>query len=430
MDLASGYGAKNEIRPKKLKFNEMGLNHNAILVIRLPDWGMLRVISRSLFLFTVIVAFLCIRSIMVMNGNSIELISSHESVVGSDMMMDSELMMMGSELLPSIFRDLADEGLVKSGHEALILSSGIGDLNQHSQLLNAIGVDLVLVSDLDRQNSIADESFDLVITSTFHKFIDRVLKIGGIVVMQLSDDPLNVFEEKFKYKIVYIRRFSSTMVAMRKMGSTNDNSVNFPVRRRLCGVIPETKKAALEGLEDVLFEPPQPRGRALAKSSYEKIKFLPNLLGDSLEGYRRRILITDENGENNGVVDWFYENYPKKDQYFEIYNLKVDVYNAEMLEEGILSIDEQAVVGGISDWMRKNVREEDYVVMKAESHVVEEMMREKTICLVDELFLECKNQWEWEDDGEGNKRKRAYWECLALYGRLRDEGVAVHQWWG
>jgi hypothetical protein len=66
--------------------------------------------------------------------------------------------------------------------------------------------------------------------------------------------------------------------------------------------------------------------------------------------------------------------------------------------------------------------------MKAEANVVEEMMRKKTICLVDELFLQCDNEW-WQTRRR-KKSGRAYWECLALYGRLRDEGVAVHQWWG
>ncbi|KAK9266170.1 hypothetical protein L1049_000017 [Liquidambar formosana] len=84
---------------------------------------------------------------------------------------------------------------------------------------------------------------------------------------------------------------------------------------------------------------------------------------------------------------------------------------------------------GISDWLKKNVREDEYVVMKAEAELVEDMIKAKAICLVDELFLDCKNQW--QDGKKKNKKsRRAYWECLALYGRLRDEGVAVHQWWG
>ncbi|KAF3502627.1 hypothetical protein F2Q69_00041297 [Brassica cretica] len=87
---------------------------------------------------------------------------------------------------------------------------------------------------------------------------------------------------------------------------------------------------------------------------------------------------------------------------------------------------------GITEWLKENVKDEEYVVMKAEAEVVEEMMRNKSIKMVDELFLECKPK------GLGlrgrrtmqSKSGRAYWECLALYGKLRDEGVAVHQWWG
>lgn len=80
----------------------------------------------------------------------------------------------------------------------------------------------------------------------------------------------------------------------------------------------------------------------------------------------------------------------------------------------------------MSEWLRKNVREEEYVVMKAEAEVVEEMLSSKAIGLVDELFLECGIKGKQQ----GRKSRRAYWECLALYGMLRDEGVAVHQWWG
>lgn len=82
---------------------------------------------------------------------------------------------------------------------------------------------------------------------------------------------------------------------------------------------------------------------------------------------------------------------------------------------------------GMSDWLRKNVKEPDYVVMKAEAEVVEDMIKSKAINFVDELFLECKPEGH---GGRKNMSKRAYWECLALYGKLRDEGVAVHQWWG
>jgi len=74
----------------------------------------------------------------------------------------------------------------------------------------------------------------------------------------------------------------------------------------------------------------------------------------------------------------------------------------------------------MSDWVGKNVEEKDYVVMKTEVEVAEEMVRSRAIKLVDELFLECKHQGIKKG---GEKNRRAYWECLALYGLLRDEGV-------
>ncbi|KAE8716314.1 hypothetical protein F3Y22_tig00110125pilonHSYRG00051 [Hibiscus syriacus] len=79
---------------------------------------------------------------------------------------------------------------------------------------------------------------------------------------------------------------------------------------------------------------------------------------------------------------------------------------------------------GMSDWLMKNVKEEEYVVMKAEAEVVEDMVKSKAIRLVDELFLECNPKG---IGGRKNMSKRAYWECLALYGKLRDEAVVVHQ---
>ncbi|KAI4317858.1 hypothetical protein L6164_025689 [Bauhinia variegata] len=46
----------------------------------------------------------------------------------------------------------------------------------------------------------------------------------------------------------------------------------------------------------------------------------------------------------------------------------------------------------VSEWLRKNVKEEEHVVTKAEAKLVEEMVKSKAIRLVDELFLECRPQ--------------------------------------
>eukprot|EP00257_Ricinus_communis_P026359 XP_025013773.1 uncharacterized protein LOC8266838 [Ricinus communis] len=204
---------------------------------------------------------------------------------------------------------------------------------------------------------------------------------------------------------------------MRKTSLSNE-LVDSSVKRRLFELELKAKKTALKGLEDVLLEPPR-KFLGEPRKYLKKFNYLPDLLGDSLEEYQRRVFVdVSSQEEKDGVMAWFNENYPTRKQNFEIFNI-------EMAREGLSKTAEASV--NISDWLMKNVKEDEFVVLKAEAEVVEEMIRRRTVGLVDELFLECQNQWQ---NGEGNKGKRAYWECLALYGRLRDKGVAVHQWWG
>lgn len=150
-------------------------------------------------------------------------------------------------------------------------------------------------------------------------------------------------------------------------------------------------------------------------------------MGDSLDGYPRRVFIdvVGSSEKKKSGSDWFSTHYPTRNKDFEIY--KIETVTSEEEEESPETTAPATAEIGMSDWVRKNVKEEEYVVMKAEAEVVEEMMKTKAIRLVDELFLDCKPQLENKDR---RQRRRAYWECLALYGSLRDEGIAVHQWWG
>ncbi|XP_016457071.1 uncharacterized protein LOC107780963 [Nicotiana tabacum] len=407
MDLGRGYcPKKGKVKGNQFPGVKIGLNQDALLIIKLPDSRALRIMSRSLFLAMVLLTLPSIGSIL---RGSVDVID-----VNSDDVRDFNM-------LHNLFRDLGDEGLVKKGQKGLILSSENNDhLAEDLELLNDNVVDLVNDSDMDNKNSIPNETFDFAIawTKWNSKFIDRVLKIGGIVVTQLSNDPLAELKALANYRIVYIRRFDKTMIGLRKIGTVNDE-LNSRKKNILCGSTPEDKKVALKGLEDVLFEPPR---KALVKSISRKMKFLPELLGDSLENYPRRVFISDE---KNGVAEWFQRNYPAKNQDFEVYNLDVEIQDSEEWGNGVPLL-------GAAEWLSKNVKEEDYVVMKAEAEVVEEMIKKKTICLVDELFLHCRNQLEDDDDDyeeENGSQRKAYWQCLTLYGKLIDEGVAVHQWW-
>ncbi|TYI92918.1 hypothetical protein E1A91_D02G102400v1 [Gossypium mustelinum] len=278
-------------------------------------------------------------------------------------------------------------------------------------------------NDFDRLMLIPDESFDFIFTENIQstlEFIDRSLKVGGIVAVQQLDSSLP-FNKPSNYKIVYFRKFNSNLFVMKKV----ENARPIPSsQRRLLGYnTSEAKRAALKKLEDVLLEPPR-ASSGTSRTYLKRTKYLPDLLGDSLESYPRRVFIDVGLPKKDGgsATTWFVKNYPTRNLKFEMYKIETLTKDSTKKE-----VPQTAAETGMSGWLRKNVQEEEYVVMKAEAEVVEDMVKSKAIRLVDELFLECKPKGL---GGRKNMSRRAYWECLALYGKLRDEGVAVHQWWG
>ncbi|OAY39520.1 uncharacterized protein LOC110624271 [Manihot esculenta] len=382
----------------------IGLNSDTLLVIKLPDSQILRIVSRSVFLAVFLLTLPCIGSIL-------KELSSTSNYNLHTQGFDSDLIAV--EYLESLLLDLANEGLIKKGDKAFFVSAGIGAVIDNLRFLNANEIELVLASDLGQQVLFHDASFDFVFGFGIEdfEFLDQIVKVGGVLVTQLTDLP-NAFQKKSNYRLVYLRRYSSTIVAMKKTSLANELVDSSYSRRQLCELSLEAKKASLDGLEDVLLEPPMHR------KFLKKFNYFPDLLGDSLEDYPRRVFVdVSLQEEKDRVMAWFHENYPTRNQNFEIYNI-------EMVLEGVSKTVAPSI--DVSDWLMKNVKQDEFVVMKAEAEVVEEMIRRKTIDLVDELFLECENQWH---NGEEKRSKRAYWECLALYGRLRDKGIAVHQWW-
>lgn len=398
-------------RPKKGGYdvNELngvgiGLNSDTLLIIKLPDSRALRIMSRSLFLAMVLLTLPSLFSMMRASSGA----SLYEPDANSDTSNEFKI-------LPILLRDLVDEGLIKKGNKGFVLGASVGDIEDDFEFLRDAGIDLLTGADLQQKNVVEHQVFDFVFATSFQgiQVVDGILKDSGLVISPLGRDPSNGLRLLSSYKIVYLRRFENTVVAMRKTGASSNGPTNSEV---FCGgVTSEEKRAALKGLEDVYLEPPR-RAVLEKKLSFmsRKIKFLPDLLKDSLDEYPRRVFISDD----SSAIDWFYNNYPMRHQEFEVYNMDVD-------RSSQLGATTQET--GISTWLQKKVRREDYVVMKAEAQAVEEMLKDQTLFLVDELFLECKNQW--QDGEEETGSKRAYWQCLALYGKVRDEGIAVHQWW-
>ena len=137
--------------------------------------------------------------------------------------------------LPLLFHDLANEGLLKLG-DRVLFASGVDNNDEqiyNSQIWKDTQMDLVSVSDQSKQASIPDEAFEFVFTDDYHDaadFIDRIVKVGAVATVKLSDDPRRPFAKPDNYKIVYLRRFYGVenrtirtrsctfVVAMRKTG--------------------------------------------------------------------------------------------------------------------------------------------------------------------------------------------------------------------
>ncbi|KAK7301116.1 hypothetical protein RJT34_11977 [Clitoria ternatea] len=320
-------------------------------------------------------------------------------------------------LLTLIFHDLTNDGLMKKAqqhYKAIFMNNEEEGFQYH--VINEYNMDNIPSNSLEKQNTIQENTIDFYFTDNFpttSQFIEKTLKIGGVVTIFLNDvNPSTSLHKPSNYNIKYMRRFGNIIaIAMKKTKEFNIPSLG--TQRKLLRFIPEAKKVALQNLEDVLLEPPRSTS-GKSRVYLKRTRYLPDLMGDSLESYPRHVFIDVElaEKEKRRETDWFSKNYPTRNKNFEMY--KISIADGGRQTE-------------MTDWLRKNVREEEYVVMKAEAEVVEEIMNSKSIMLVDELFLECKPH----RVKFGNKRsRRAYWECLALYGKLRDEGVAVHQWWG
>lgn len=386
-----------------------------LTITTLSNYEIMKVLCRLIMLAFLLVSFTYVSSF----GNdkhSSSSITGHEQSVPSAS--DSVNL---DQLLSLFFRDLTNEGLVKrESRRSVFLSNEIEENLAGAQSLADYNIDLIALHDSEKQSSVLDGTVDFILTFNFQaasRFIDRTLKTGGVVTVLLNDSPSAAFCKPPNYKIAYMRRFDLIAVAMWKTSVAGTKL--HDQRKLLSGHPSEAKKAALLKLEDVLLEPPRSASKK-SRRYLKRTRYLPDLMEDSLESYPRRVFIDVGSPEKDGgsKSDWFSTNYPTRNKDFEMY--KIETVTGDSSGSEVPRI-------GMSDWVRKNVKEEEYVVMKAEAEVVEEMVSSKAIMLVDELFLVCQPQL--GKRGE-SKSRRAYWECLALYGKLRDEGVAVHQWWG
>ncbi|XP_023750483.1 uncharacterized protein LOC111898838 [Lactuca sativa] len=333
------------------------------------------------------------------------------------------------EIFELTIQNLTSEGLVRMQDRGLIVNNN--DTNEKlvdcdsSHIVHGNKTDMMSYSDLEIKQSSIENKYDFAFMHEGEEeLIDKFLKVDGIMVVFKMDNHKAKASESFQkpsnYEIIYHRQFPVAIIAMKKIRLIHDKngaSNTIPHRRLMFA---QKKAEALKNLENVLLEPPRTvSGKSNMYS--KKTRYLPDLMHDSLEDYPRRVFI-----DINGDGGWFTKNYPTRNMNFEIYQIETTV--PEITDTDTNTDDEamgELVEIEITDWLRENVRNDEYVVMKAEADVVEQLVNNKAIELVDELFLECKYNCV-----KCKKCKRPYWKCLALYGLLKDVGVAVHQWWG
>ncbi|WOK93435.1 hypothetical protein Cni_G02132 [Canna indica] len=378
---------------KAFDFRRLGLDgsieHGAYrLVIRLPDPRFLRLLARSVLLAAAFFSFPWLRSALLPHGD----VSVSQPAVNGE-----------NVFLPSLLRDLSRRGLLRPEDNVIFLNDPIKGVRTGS--------------------AVPDSSADFVFSASAGEFehVDRILKVGGVAAVRLGRNPLEAFHRPGNYRTTYMGRIgSAAVVAMRKSSAGGGE---LKLRRLL--TVPEAKKEALSGLEEAMLEPPEP-GR---RSSHRKARYLPELTGDALDEYPRRVFVEVATaGEAGSGAAWFQQNYPTKGRVFDV--IQVEVKDEKNDDAAVLA-EPEIGTPSLAEWLERNVKEDEYVVVKAEASAVEEAVAEGAIGLVDELFLECDHQ-QWEDDEAKKTAKgarRAYWECLVLYGKLRDAGVAVHQWW-
>lgn len=181
-------------------------------MIKLPSSWLLKLLIRSLLLVVLIALLPWIGSIfgVTLNpNNNVGIIDPHDEV-GSYSIVTSYFLLF-------FFWVLKNEGISTFGNQTLFLTDANEDFIYNFHILNNNDMYIVYSKDLKRQDIIPNESFDFVFIFNFHatlEFIDRTLKLDGIVVVQTSDaDPsLALINKPSSYQTMYFKRFSNSNV--------------------------------------------------------------------------------------------------------------------------------------------------------------------------------------------------------------------------
>lgn len=176
--------------------------HDDEVVILLPDLRILRLIARSVFLAAVIVTFPWLHTIIAVQ-------MQHE-VINTPKWVDDAVM------LPTLVEDLKREGLFDAKLNNLFLGdpgSRVSYLKDNEMVL----VDIECLKLLIVHNSVDFVMAGNGLGEMDFRFVDRVLKVGGIAAVRLVEDKGRLFRLPGNYRMVYIKRFGSTILGIKKI---------------------------------------------------------------------------------------------------------------------------------------------------------------------------------------------------------------------
>ncbi|KAG2335069.1 hypothetical protein Bca52824_006249 [Brassica carinata] len=166
-------------------------------------------------------------------------------------------------------------------------------------------------------------------------------------------------------------------------------------------------------------------------------------------------------GYGSSIGSWFKKQYPKQNKTFDVFAIEADkAFHDEYKIKKKVQLLPYAAWGmgriqpvkksssslagevnliqgfDFADWLKKSVRERDFVVMKmdvegTEFDLIPRLIKTGAICLIDELFLECHyNRWQRCCPGQrSQKYNKTYNQCLQLFTSAQTKWVLVHQWW-
>ncbi|KAL7146414.1 hypothetical protein ABFS83_06G039400 [Erythranthe nasuta] len=242
------------------------------------------------------------------------------------------------------------------------------------------------------------------------------------------------------------------------------------------------KSHLIRNLEPLISKEPLEIWEGLGKEE-KTIKYLPSMI--DLNRKKGRFIYIDLGAReyDSSIGSWFVKQYPKQNKEFEIYAVEADKAFHKQYEsrKGITLLpfaawiknetvvfgskpivvkdkvwrmrpfgriegqkaqdDELAAVTKVEafdfvDWLERMVGPDDFVVVKmdvegTEIVLIDELVRRGTICLIDELFMECHfDRYVKCCSGERiNRFNYSYNQCYSLFDDLRNMGCVVHQWW-